>query len=423
MTARIPTLSTLSTIMMNGSFTEDSHALNGTGCKQSEGNAIHVVGTILSLIIIVENALVLMALTMERRRFKLILFVFINSLAASDLLSGIVFLYTFLFNDLLSLEFTASAPSWVFRKAFLIASLLVSLGSLQLIALDRFVSVAWPLEHEKFISRRRAVILVVLNWVLGAALIIAPVAGWNCVQHCVCETATLDGSPNCPHPSCSRVFPPITNDYIITCVVIFFIVTIGIVLCNAGVFWKVKSHFARMAVTRKSAKSKREEKNLAVFMVLVFVVFILCWMPSVILLCIDSSMPSVRISDDLFDICSFPALLNSIINPWLYAIKLKSCRTVLVQWLCRCMKQEKRDKVFQINNSVPSVVATNNRAYSVNKPCIVVQPDPSPKPTNVPTKADVSAANHRMELKPLQPNVGEFQNVESVRSSYCSDSG
>uniref|UniRef100_H2ZJR7 G-protein coupled receptors family 1 profile domain-containing protein n=1 Tax=Ciona savignyi TaxID=51511 RepID=H2ZJR7_CIOSA len=413
--------STTSTNAVIGNLTDAISITNATGCKKSEGSSIHVVGTILSLIIIIENVIVLLALTIERRRFKNILFVFINSLAASDLLSGIVFLYTFLLNDLLSLPFTATAPSWVFRKSFLIASLLVSLGSLQLIALDRFVSVAWPLEHEKFISRRRAVLLVTLNWMFGAALIIAPVAGWNCVQHCVCETATLDGSPNCPHPSCSRVFPPITNDYIITCVVIFFMVTLGIVMCNAGVFWKVRSHFARMAHTIKSSRAKREEKNLAVFMVLVFIVFILCWMPAVVLLCIDSSMPNVRISDDLFDICSFPALLNSIINPWLYAIKLKSCRTVIVQMLCSCVKKEKRDRIFKINNSIPSVVASNNRSRAVQKPSIVVTGTTCT--TDSPKCGVISnMCVNNMELKPLQENVGT-QNIDSVRSSYCSDTG
>jgi len=54
-----------------------------------------------------------------------------------------------------------------------------------------------PLRHDKLMTRRRAIQLVVFVWVSGMIFIIAPTAGWNCDDHCVCLTATVGKTQVC----------------------------------------------------------------------------------------------------------------------------------------------------------------------------------------------------------------------------------
>ena len=58
-------------------------------------------------------------------------------------------------------------------------ALQLTISSLLVIAVDRFIAVRWPLRHAEICSRSRIITCVVMLWMIGACLIYLPMFGWN----------------------------------------------------------------------------------------------------------------------------------------------------------------------------------------------------------------------------------------------------
>ena len=58
-------------------------------------------------------------------------------------------------------------------------ALQLTIPTLFIIAIDRFIAVRWPFRHPEICSRSRIIKCIVLLWVIGACFIYLPMFGWN----------------------------------------------------------------------------------------------------------------------------------------------------------------------------------------------------------------------------------------------------
>ena len=58
-------------------------------------------------------------------------------------------------------------------------ALQLTIATLFIIAVDRFIAVRWPFHHAEICSRCRIIKCIVLLWVIGACFIYLPMFGWN----------------------------------------------------------------------------------------------------------------------------------------------------------------------------------------------------------------------------------------------------
>ena len=58
-------------------------------------------------------------------------------------------------------------------------ALQLTISTLFIIAVDRFIAVRWPFRHAEICSRSRMIKSIVLLWIIGAGFIYLPMFGWN----------------------------------------------------------------------------------------------------------------------------------------------------------------------------------------------------------------------------------------------------
>ncbi|XP_019635184.1 PREDICTED: sphingosine 1-phosphate receptor 1-like [Branchiostoma belcheri] len=320
-------------------------------CKNDEGGVVQIIGTGVSVLIILENILVIWAIARNRRDFRRVTYYFIGNLAIADALAGVVFLYTFLVNDLLKVA--DSREGWIARKGFPVAFFVASLLSLVLVSIDRYVQFVYPMKYKNLLTKHCCKVFIVIMWILSLGFVIAPLAGWNCITaNCTCT----EGPYACEDATCSMAVPPFTKSFGITCVVVFLASLVVIIFCYAGVYISVSRHLKRMAtytfsaatvklteVTDKEAPRQRmSDIRLAKALAIVLGVFLACWFPVIFLIFMDISSssdetPSFENRERMLflaDVCSIPALLNSAINPIIYACSLRKMGQELKSLLC-----------------------------------------------------------------------------------------
>ncbi|XP_035688854.1 cannabinoid receptor 2-like [Branchiostoma floridae] len=328
---------------------------NGTEvCKNDEGGVVQIVGIGVSILIILENILVIWAIARNRRDFRKVTYYFIGNLAIADALAGVVFLYTFLVNDLLKVA--DSREGWIARKGFPVAFFVASLLSLVLVSIDRYVQFVYPMKYKNLLTKHCCKIFIVVMWILSLVFVITPLAGWNCITaNCTCK----EGPYACPDATCSLAVPPFTKSYGITCVVVFLASLVVIMFCYTGVYVSVSRHLKRMATytftaatvkltevtdtaVQEAPRQRMSDIRLAKALAIVLGVFLACWFPVIFLMFMDISswsdeIPSFKSRERMLflaDVCSIPALLNSAINPIIYACSLRKMGQELKSLLC-----------------------------------------------------------------------------------------
>ncbi|GFR98702.1 adenosine receptor A1-like [Elysia marginata] len=123
----------------------------------------------------VGNAIVLAAI-LRTRRLHTVTNVFIGGLAVADIAVGLAVA------PLAALSFTGRPRN--FYGCILVNSLIlvftnVSIFMLLAIAVERFIAIKKPFMYQRMLTLRRAIMINVAVWLLGTALGLVPLYGWN----------------------------------------------------------------------------------------------------------------------------------------------------------------------------------------------------------------------------------------------------
>lgn len=270
---------------------------------------------LISIFIMAENLVVLLAVLFRIRLRHRWVYVCIANITLSDLLTGGAYVLNLFMSG--SRTFRLTPALWLFREGALFVALAASIFSLLLIAVERYATMMKP-QHQKSARKTcRVYGLVALCWLLALAIGFLPMAGWNCV---------------CRLDSCSTLLPLYSKSYILFSLVIFFIILLAIGVLYGAIYWHVRGS-AQVGPTRSRLRSLRLLKTV----VSIVAAFMVCWGPLFILLLVDFFCES-RACGPLYssDWVIALAVLNSAVNPVIYALGSAELRQAIAGLLCCC---------------------------------------------------------------------------------------
>ncbi|KAG9337123.1 hypothetical protein JZ751_029714 [Albula glossodonta] len=287
-----------------------------------------VIGSICFLagpVTFLENALVLAVIGATPSLRRRPSYLFIGSLALADVFASCF--YTSSFLDFHLFERHDQPAAYLFKLGGVTLSFTGSLGSLLLTALDRYICIHHASSYRAVLTRRRALVGIAVLWSTTVLLSFLPLLGWTC--------------PTGLRPPCSRLFPYIHNRYLafwtgfILVLLAFILVAYGLVL------WRAHQHEAAMAGLQGGASGPggqarmRMDIRLARTLGLILAILVGCWLPVLSFMLADVSLHLTRAHQRVFAFCSTLCLVNSTVNPLLYALRCRELREALVRALGR----------------------------------------------------------------------------------------
>uniref|UniRef100_A0A3P8RNV3 Sphingosine-1-phosphate receptor 4 n=1 Tax=Amphiprion percula TaxID=161767 RepID=A0A3P8RNV3_AMPPE len=284
--------------------------------SQTRLSASMAVFLFFSVLIVLENLLVLVAVVSRIRRRPRWVYVCIANITLSDLLTGAAYLVNICMSG--SQTFHLSPALWLFREGMLFVALAASIFSLLLIAVERYTAMMKPLTQKPTrTSYYRIYGLVALCWLLALVIGFLPLLGWNCM---------------CSLDECSTLLPLYSKTYIFFSLIIFFLILLAIGVLYGAIYCHVHRS-ARVGPQR----SRKRSLALLKTVITIVGVFMLCWGPLFLLLMVDFFCAS-RQCALLFsaDFCISLAVLNSGLNPVIYALGSSDMRKAIAELLCCC---------------------------------------------------------------------------------------
>ncbi|XP_032404630.1 adenosine receptor A1-like [Xiphophorus hellerii] len=253
-------------------------------------------------------------------------FSFIASLAVADIAVGSLVIPLAI---VISLGFRTQFYTCLILSSLVLIITQSSILSLLAIAVDRYLRIKIPTRYGDIVTQGRAYMAVCMCWILAILSGLVPLVGWNNLHHgnfsnskeIVCEFKTV-----------------IRMDYMVyfnffACVVVPLVLMI---ILYGEIFRVIRQQLNRRAeATSDGEKYYRKELRLAKSLVLVVVLFIMCWMPIHIINCIDFFCSDYDIPKFAVYIGIFMSHVNSALNPMVYAFRMKRFRLTLIQIIRR----------------------------------------------------------------------------------------
>uniref|UniRef100_A0A182MHQ4 G-protein coupled receptors family 1 profile domain-containing protein n=1 Tax=Anopheles culicifacies TaxID=139723 RepID=A0A182MHQ4_9DIPT len=124
---------------------------------------------ILNLIVVVSGVLLL-----RKGQQPYTTYMFLGNVAISDLLTG----FAVMFGQYAPREHRAE-ENCTLMIGLIVSTSLVSVYSVGLIAIDRYLYIVYGLQYQRYLTRTRARILIVATWIIGATIGFLPAFGWR----------------------------------------------------------------------------------------------------------------------------------------------------------------------------------------------------------------------------------------------------
>ncbi|XP_057604214.1 cannabinoid receptor 2 [Hippopotamus amphibius kiboko] len=289
----------------------------------SQKIAIAVLCTSLGLLSALENLVVLYLILSSHRLRRKPSYLFIGSLAGADCLASVVFACNFVnFHVFHGVD---SKAVFLLKIGSVTMTFTASVGSLLLTAIDRYLCLRYPPAYKALLTRGRALVTLGIMWVLSALVSYLPLMGWTC----------------CPRP-CSELFPLISNDYLLGWLLFIALLFSGIIYTYAHVLWKAHQHVASLAEHQDKqvpgmARMRLDVRLAKTLGVLLTVLFI-CWFPVLALMVYSLATTLSNQVKMVFAFCSLLCLVNSMVNPIIYALRSGEIRSSAHHCLARWKK-------------------------------------------------------------------------------------
>ncbi len=282
----------------------------------AEKKAISTICLLAGPVTFLENILVLLVIassTTLRRRPS---YLFISSLALADTFASCFFTISFLDFHLYS---QSDGPNiYLFKLGGVTMTFTGSVGSLLLTALDRYLCIYQASNYKVLLTRTRAKLAIALLWCVTIVISFLPLMGWRC-------TTKFD-------PPCSHLFPYVNHHYLAFWTGLQLMVLFLIIVAYILILWKANRHEAAMGGPKSGRQSvKRQARmrmdiQLARTFSLILLILAVCWLPVLSFMMVDVTMTLTNKQQRMFAFCSTLCLVNSCVNPLLYALRCKELR-------------------------------------------------------------------------------------------------
>ncbi|XP_051924711.1 adrenoceptor alpha 1Aa [Hippocampus zosterae] len=346
---------------------------NCSNCSQvltPELNVVKAVilGLVLGVFIVfgvVGNILVILSVVCHRH-LRTVTHYFIVNLAVADLLlSSTVLPFSAIFEIL---------DRWVFGRVFCnvwaavdVLCCTASIMSLCVISVDRYIGVSYPLRHPAIMTKRRALLAVMLLWVLSVIISIGPLFGWK-------EPAPDDESIcKITEEPAYAIFSAVGSFYLPLAIILAMYCRVYVVahkesqgLREGHKTEKSDSEFVILRIHRGNTTASDDEalrsrthfalrllkfsreKKAAKTLGIVVGCFVLCWLPFFLVLPISSIFPAYRPPDTVFKITFWLGYFNSCINPIIYPCSNQEFKKAFQSLMgAHCLKSSPRQQHYQ----------------------------------------------------------------------------
>ena len=320
---------------------------------ESNTASIHIAAFICMIVMIpltlIGNGLVITVLVKCPKLRKQTTYTFLTSLAFADLLVG---LFTIPLRAKKSwnnnLFCVPEYLCWFFNLAEIMFSV-VSVVHLLAIGIDRYFSLRYVYLYKQKVTRKKLYIVIACLWMYSLVITLLSIFQWD--NRTISQVHT-------PDKQCYWKNKPYYYFVLITT----FYIPLPILIFNYIYVYRIaKRHIDEiLKITVGSASSKkdliRKKKQLKLLrsVMVLLVVYIICWIPNTIFqmsLVVNESFWRPKIQEKWFIAIYFVlvfvlAPLNSAINPWIYVIVNDQFRFFLKQLILRL-----RDKPYMINDT------------------------------------------------------------------------
>ncbi|XP_051813339.1 cannabinoid receptor 2 [Acanthochromis polyacanthus] len=315
---------------------------------EAEKTAIGSICFLAGPVTLLENALVLGVIAATATLRQRPSYLFIGSLALADVFASCFFTTSFL--DFHLFRRSDGPTAYLFKLGGVTMAFTSSVGSLLLTALDRYLCIHQASSYKLLLTRRRALLSLLLLWSATTFISFLPLMGWRC--------------PTGLTPSCSRLFPYISKGYL-ACWTSFILVLLALILgAYALILWKAHRHESSMTSLQGAAGTgharMRMDIRLARTFGLILLILVSCWLPALSFMLADVSIYLTHNQQRAFAFCSTLCLVNSAVNPLLYALRCRELRVALLQFLQKLCESGKCKK--STVDPIPGLhsVETNN---------------------------------------------------------------
>ncbi|KAI9999963.1 hypothetical protein NQD34_011806 [Periophthalmus magnuspinnatus] len=299
---------------------------------EAEKTAIGSICFLAGPLTFLENSVVLLVILCTAALRQRPSYLFIGSLALADVFASCFFTTSFL--DFHLFRRRDGPTAYLFKLGGVTMTFTSSVGSLLLTALDRYLCIHQVSSYKVLVTRRRALLSLLILWGATTFISFLPLMGWRC--------------PTGLTPPCSRLFPYINSAYL-ACWTSFILVLLALILgAYALILWKAHRHEASMTslqvATGSGQARMRMDIRLARTFGLILLILVGCWLPALSFMIADVSAVLSHTQLRAFAFCSTLCLVNSAVNPLLYALRCRELREALVQLIHRLCEMGKCKK-------------------------------------------------------------------------------
>ncbi|XP_010736473.3 cannabinoid receptor 2 [Larimichthys crocea] len=289
----------------------------------AEKTAIGSICFLAGPVTLLENALVLAVIAATATLRQRPSYLFIGSLALADVFASCFFTTSFL--DFHLFRRSDGPNAYLFKLGGVTMAFSSSVGSLLLTALDRYLCIHQASSYKVLLTRRRALLSLLILWSATIFISFLPLMGWRC--------------PTVLTPPCSCLFPYINQEYQV-CWTSFILVLLALILgAYALILLKAHRHESSMTslqgATGTGHARMRMDIRLARTFGLILLILVGCWLPALSFMLADFSVVLTHTQKRAFAFCSTLCLVNSAVNPLLYALRCRELRIALMQLLHR----------------------------------------------------------------------------------------
>lgn len=135
------------------------------------------VDSLIILATLAGNILTIFAIKLSRRISSIVSNQFILNLALSDLMVGLTIPYHLAFS-IGNGDIKTKRETCVLRFVLIILACSSSIYNLLAIAADRYIAIVHPLKYTRYMTRKVAVIIKIIGWVLSVSIATVPIY-WN----------------------------------------------------------------------------------------------------------------------------------------------------------------------------------------------------------------------------------------------------
>lgn len=319
----------------------------------AEKTAIGTICLLAGPITLLENALVLGVIAASATLRQRPSYLFIGSLALADVFASCFFTISFL--DFHLFRRSDGSNAYLFKLGGVTMAFTSSVASLLLTALDRYLCIHQASSYKVLLTRQRALLSLLILWSATTFISFLPLMGWRC--------------PTGLTPPCSRLFPYVNKVYL-ACWTSFILVLMALILvAYALILWRAHRHESTMTNRQVASGTgharRRMDIRLARTFSLILLILVGCWLPALSFMIADVSMFLNHTQQRAFAFCSTLCLVNSAVNPLLYALRCRELRVALMRLLQRlCGSGRCKTPTEESSSGLPSGEDNNFTASS-----------------------------------------------------------